>query len=594
MKLKPRFPSNLALPLVLVAASINHLLTFLAFGWYAGIDSYSYDVCGLQLISGYVFDIFPILYRSPFIPIIKNILYLIFEGHPYGLSILLHSLGVVVAALAYRLGCKFHKAVGFAMGMLVSLNLPLSIHFHYISTVTFLVPLLLLAADCFVTWVRKPNVRSLTFLVIMTTLCFLTRVEAIILIPVFCIFGWSIHRRWKQAVSFLLMCAIIYNLVCFLYYTHFGYWGITYNSGYSLFFRVTRAKDCQFDIHNGPASRKVYEYMRKWVPVKISVSELAKARLLTFVGSNEQQGINLADIGLDGDITIRERQMYTFNFAQREIGYFEADRLFLKAGLEAIRSDPWKFTKFTFLRILGQLGLYYIPGLNHKEFPYESESGHMWGFEGKGAEKMKEKFYYWSPVISRLDSPLQWERRAIKARLRRIFGLSSEVLELPDSFQMHPQVGISKSGLMHRIHCGDGIMEERFWTCSDLDVYFFLAYWGYRDHSRTALKILSCWDRFFMPKGWVGINICRIMWTLWIIAIFPLRRRERWCSMSLAAFLCIVLLYAICQSIFSDNFGGRFELYMIVFLWLGALCGILTLYKQWQVKAVLRIRKKNT
>lgn len=584
MKLKLRFPSDLALPSVLVVAFINHLLTFLAYGWHAGIDSYSYDVCGLQLVSGYVFDIFPILYRPPLIPIIRNILYLIFEGHPYGLSILLHSLGVVVAILAYRLGCKFHKAVGFVMGMLVAFNLPMSIHFHSISPVTFLVPLLLLAATCFITWARKPDFRSLTFLVIMTSLCFLTRLEAIVLIPVFCIFGWLIHHRWKQAVTFLLMCAIIYNLVCFFYYTHFGYWGITYNSGYSLFIRVTRAKDYQFDIHNGPASRKVYEYMRKWVPFEISVSELGKARLLTYSGSNEREKINtikFAKFGLANDITILERQMFTFNFAQKEIGFLEADRLFLKASMEAIRSDPWKFIKFTFLRVLGQLGLYYTPGLYHKEFSFESDSGHILGFEGERERKMKKKFSDWSPLISRLDSPLQWERCAIKARLRRIFGLSSVAPELPDSFQMRTHV-IFESGLMRRIHCGDGITEERFWTCSDLDMYFFLAYWGHRDYSRTALKILSYWDRFLMPRGWACIWTNRIMWFFWIIGIFVLRRD--WRSKSLAAFLSIMVLYAFCQSIFSDNFGRRYELYMVAFLWLGALCGISGLYERWQGK----------
>lgn len=581
MRLKIRFLSDLALPTVLAVAFINHLLTFLAYGWHAGIDSYSYDVCGLQLVSGHIFDIFPILYRPPLIPVIKNILYLIFEGHPYGLSIFLHSLGVAVAILAYRLGCKFHKAVGFAMGMLVALNLPMSIHFHSISSVTFFVPLLLLAATCFINWARKPNLQSLTFLVIMTTLCFLTRVEAIILIPVFCIFGWLVHRSWKQAVGFLLMCAIIYNLACLLYYTHFGYWGITYNSGYSLFFRVTRAKDCQFDIHNGPASRKLYEYMRKWVPVGISVDELGKAQLLAFPGRFDRGGINPADIGLGNDITIPERQMFTLNFAQKEIGFLEADRLFLKASMEAIRSDPWKFAKFTFLRVLGQIDLYYNPALYHREFPYESDSGHMCGFEGKRAEQMKDKFYHWLPQIEKIDSPLQWERRAIKERLRRMFGLSSAAPKLPDSFQMRRHV-VFESGLMHRIHCGDGNMEERFWTCNDLDVYFFLGYWGYKDYSRSALKILSCWDRLLMPRGWWRIAINRIMWCFWVIGIFVLRRD--WRSKVLAAFLSIVILYAFCQSIFSDNFGGRFELHMIAFLWLGALCGILGLYERWQEK----------
>ena len=95
--------SKLALPLILCVAFINHLLTFLAYDWYAGIDNYSYDVCGLQLISGQTFDLFPILFRAPLIPIIKNILYLIFEGHPYALAVLIHSLGIIMAVLAYRL-----------------------------------------------------------------------------------------------------------------------------------------------------------------------------------------------------------------------------------------------------------------------------------------------------------------------------------------------------------------------------------------------------------------------------------------------------------------------------------------------------------
>jgi len=581
MRPKLKFPSILALPLVLFVASINHFLTFLAYDWYAGIDAYSYDVCGLQLFSGQVFDLLPILFRPPLIPIIKNILYLIFEGHPYALSILLHSLGVGTAALAYRLGSRFHKAVGFGLGMFVALNLPMSVHFHFISTVTFFVPLLLLVADCFVVWIKKPSVWSMAFLVITTSLCFLARVEAIILIPVFCIFGWLSHHRWKQAAIFLLMCIMIYNLACFFYYTHFGYWGIVYNNGWALFTRLTRAKDYQFDIHNGPASRKVYEYMHKWIPVNVSVSDLAKARLLTFVENNEQLGINLADIGLSKDFTILERQMYTLNFAQRDLGYLEADRLFMKASIEAIHSEPWKFMKFTFLRILGQLDLYHTPGLNHKEFPYETESGHMFGFEEKRMQEEKDIYYHWLPVICRLDSPFQWERCAIKARLRRMFGLSSEVLELPEFFQIRPNVML-KSGLLYHLYCGDGNMQERYRSCRALEVYFSLAYWGPRWYSKTALRMLKYWDMVFMPRDGVRINIHRIMWVLWVIGIFTMRRR--WCSMSLAGFLCIFVLYAFCQSIFSDNFGGRFRLYTVAYLWLGASCGVLGLIERWRVK----------
>lgn len=581
LSVKSKLSSILALPSVLVVAFINHLLTFLAYDWYAGIDSYSYDVCGLQLVSGHIFDLFPILFRPPLIPIIKNIVYLVFEGHPYLLSVLLHSLGVATAALAYRLGCRFHKAIGFALGMLVALNLPMSVHFHFISTVTFFVPLLLLVADCFIVWAKKPDNWSLTFLVITTFLCFLTRLESIVLIPVFCVFGWFTHRNLKHAAAFLLICVMLYNLTCFFYYINFGYWGINYNCGYSLFCRVTRAKDHQFNINNGSASRKLYEYMHKWIPLDVSVDNLDKAGLLTIFKGNEQAGTKLSDFGLGEDITIRERQMFTLNFVQRDIGYFKADRLFLMAGIEAIRSAPWKFLKYTLLRILGQLDLYHEPGLNHKEFPSETASGHMLGFDEKRMQEKKEYFYYWFPEICKLDSPLQWERDAIKTRLCRAFGLSSKTVKLPDYFQMHPNV-IFKSGLLHIYHCGDGNMLERFWSSRDLDIYFFLAYWGLRNYSKTALEALKYWDMLFMPRGWVRINIHRIMWVLWIIGIFAFR--GDWRSKSLAAFLSIVILYAICQSVFSDNFGGRFELHMRVFLWLGAICGILALYERWQEK----------
>mgnify|MGYP001766875507 CR=1 FL=1 len=37
---------------ILLIACINHFLTFLAYDWYAGVDCYSYDVTGLQLLSG--------------------------------------------------------------------------------------------------------------------------------------------------------------------------------------------------------------------------------------------------------------------------------------------------------------------------------------------------------------------------------------------------------------------------------------------------------------------------------------------------------------------------------------------------------------
>ena len=111
MKLKKL--NNWSLPIILLISIANHLFTFFAYTWYAGMDSYSYDVCGLQLVSGYKIDIFSLMYRPPLVPILKNILYLIFEGHPFALSIFVHFIGVITTVLVYRLGCKFNKKIGF-------------------------------------------------------------------------------------------------------------------------------------------------------------------------------------------------------------------------------------------------------------------------------------------------------------------------------------------------------------------------------------------------------------------------------------------------------------------------------------------------
>jgi hypothetical protein len=440
------------------------------------------------------------------------------------------------------------------------------------------VPLLLLAADRFIVWIKKPNAISLVCLSIVTILCFLTRLEAIILIPVFFIFGWLTHSHGKQALGFLLITVITYNLICFAYYTHFGCWRITNNAGWAFFHRITRATDHQFDIDNGPASRKIYEYMHQWIPKKVPLDQLGQARLLTFLEDGEQPGIPLADIGLSKEITILERQMSTLNFAQRDLGYLEADRLFFRACIEAVLSGPWKFTKFTFLRILGQLDVYHIPGLNHKEFPYETDTGHLFGFGERRIIENKDWFIYWLPKMPLLNSPLQWERNAIKARLCRVIGLKKAAPAIPDSFQIEPNVEL-QSGLLRRLSCGDGTMQERYWHCRDLDVYFFFAFWGYREYSPLALKILKYWDRLFMPSPWIRINIHRIMWILWFIGIFIVGCR--WQSLSSAAFLSIVFLYAFLQSIFSDNFGGRFELHMRPFLWLGAFIGVKGLIGLW-------------
>lgn len=579
--MKPKVSSVLLFSLVVTAACINHLLTFLAYDWYNGIDGYSYDVCGLQLISGKVFDLFPILFRPPLVPVLKNMLYVIFEGHPYALSIFLHMIGIATVALAYRLGNRFHKAVGFSLGMLFALNLSLSVHFHFISSVTFFVPLVVLSADRFILWIQKPTAWSLTALVVVTSLSFLARAEAFVFIPFFSIFGWLAHRRWKHAVLFFLACLLTYNLTCLFYYSRFGYWGITYNKGWSLFIRLTRAKDHQFDIRNGPASRKVYEYLRAWIPAGVSLDELAQLQPLVGGEDGRRFDAFLPQLGLSDQITLLQRQMYTFNLAQQDLGYREADRLFMQAGIEAIRSDPEKFARFTVVRLFGQLGLYDDPGLAHKEFDYTTESGHIFGFQEERMQKKDALFRQWLASGQNTGSPFQWERRFMKAGVSRLFGIQSALPELPGYFRMQ-QNAMVKSGLLYRLKCGDGNMEERFWNCRDLDAFFFLGFWGQRWHSLGALRIVREWDKLLMPKGAVRIVINYSMFALWVIAVFlaqsPLQR------MTLAAFLCISIGFAFIQSVFSDNFGGRFELHMVPFLWLGFLCGVLTIDRRYNTR----------
>jgi hypothetical protein len=541
--------SRVALLLVIAVAVLNHWLTFLAYDWYAGIDSYSYDVSGLQLVSGRFFDIFPVLFRAPLIPIAKNLLYLVFEGHPYALSVLLHFLGVMTAILAYRLGSRFHKAVGFAMGMLMALNLNISVYFHHISVTTFIIPLFLLAADCFVAWVKKPNIRTLTWVIIVTIMCFLARTEALILVPIFWMMGWFCHRLWKQAAIFLVACLLAYNFVGFLYYKQFGYWGLTHNTGWALFTRVTRAIDKQFDISNGPASRKLGEYMSRQWPLRTK------------------------------DTHPIYSQMYTLNLAQQELGFVAADDLFKQASIEAIFADPKKFAKFTLFRILGQLDLYCLPGLSHSEFPYETASGHMWGFKEKRMQDNQEEFKKWLPDILKTDSPFLWERRAIKSRLIGMLGIKTGPALPPDTFFLSPNVELDPSGEIVFLACEDGNMKERLQSCRQLDIYFFLKYWGQKGWSKGALRLLQYWDTL-MPHPSLRMNLHRIMWVLWIIGIFL--SRERWRKVSLATLLFVVLSFAVCQSIASDNFGGRFALYNLPYLWLGGLAGAMVLIQHWK------------
>ena len=574
-RVNPDNPESIMLPLVIGVAVLKQTLTLLSYGWYAGIDSYSYDVAGLQLVSGYVFDLFPILFRAPVMPVAKNILYLVFEGQPYFLSIVLHSLGVFSVYLAYRLGSRFSKTAGFLLGMLLALNLPFSAHFHHISSVTFFVPLLLLSADRFIVWTGKPGKKSLVFLTLTAILSFLARTEAIILIPVFTIFGWMIHRRLKHAVLFFLLTLAAYNSWCLFNYVNFGYWDITYMKGFSLFKRISRSIDLQFDISNGPASRKLYEYMRKWFPGDYSPEELNRAGML--VRFREDSGMQLSDFGLSKEIGYLSRQMYTLNFAQKDLGYFKADDLFFEASMESIRSDYKKFIKFTLLRILGHLEIYSLPGLSHREFPTKTPTGHMYGFDGTWMRKMTNLFERHKSELERIESPIRWQKGAVRARMRRILGLSAQKIKVPGSFKRE-QNFYFEDGLMYSAHCGDGIMTERYWNWLELDRYFFLGYWGQRGYSETALRILRYWDMLLMPGELFRRNFNRIMWVFWVAGIFLLRKN--WRSRALAAFMAIVLFFAVVQAVFSDNYGGRFALHFYPFLWLGGICGLVAVYEK--------------
>jgi hypothetical protein len=548
MKEKLTFLLPRPLLIILLVAFTKHLLTFMAYDWFEGIDYYSFDIPGMQLVSGQIFDLFPIFFHPPLIPVVKNLLYLIFEGHPYALAIFIHFLGIATVILTYQLGNRFHRMAGFVMGMLMALYLPIAVHFHHISAPTLFVPLIILAADRFVIWVKASSTRSLVNLVIITFLCCLARTEAVILIPIFCFFGWFGHGRWKQAVTFLILCTILYNLACWFYFVHFGYWGLSHNTGWALFTRVARSRDALFSTSNGPASKKIGEYMLNEWPQRMK------------------------------DIDQRRLQMYSLNLAQKELGLIEADRLFKQASIESIRSAPWKFIKFTFLRIIGQLDLYYAPGLNFKEFPYETDSGHMWGFDEKRMQENRIKFRDWDHVIvTVIDSPLQWEKSVLKARVLRLIGFKSEIPKLPSIFRLVQVITTNKDNVVVYLNCGDGPMQERFYGYLNLEVYFSIMYWGQRYWSKDALKMLKYWD-VIMPRPKARINLQRIMWVLWICGI--VFNKRRWYSMSLLAMLSFVVFFATCQAVFSDNFGGRLTLPSLIYPWLGACCGILALWER--------------
>jgi len=583
MKIKElKFLSWFGLFLIIFIAFLNHLLTFLAYEWFPGGDSYSYDVSGLQLVSGRIFDIFPLIFRPPLVPILKNIFYLIFEGHPYLLSSIIHILGIFTVFLAYLLGKEFNKLTGFIFGLVIALNLEISVFFHSISLFTFYVPLLLLSLYFFVKWIKNPSVYNLIWLILFVFICSITRTETLILIPLFGFLGWIIHKNWKQSLIFIFVNIILYNFVCFGYYINLGYWGTSHKVGRSLFNRITRAYDQQFDFNNGPASKEVYQYMSFWVPKEVSLEELGESKLLTYVENKDRQKKYLRKLGISEETTLIYRQMYTLNMAQRDIGYIEADRLFKRASLEAIYSNPVRFLKFSLLRTCAHLGIWKPYGLDHGEYLLERAEFLRKRIDfSLSKEEIKKDIHWhqrsWKPSSYYVPSPFTWEKDVIISRLLRIFGHSTKYLELPDSFRKKPNFTYNEDELCPLYLAGFGAMAERLWNCCDLDIYYFLIYWGPRWTSKTALRILKYWDILFIPNKEISIYITRIIWIFFITGIFVSRRR--WYFSILLALLCIILFQAFVQSTFSDNLGGRFALYMRPYLWLGGIVGFLALVK---------------
>lgn len=309
---------------ILFIATLNHLLTFLAYDWYAGIDAYSYDVAGFQLVTGLIFDPYPLMFRAPLVPIVKNLLYLVFEGHQVLFGAFLHLVGIATTYLAWRLGRRFSRVVGATAGMFMALSLPISVHFHHLSVTTVYIPLLILTADQFVVWIRKPGRITTITLAFLVFLCCMTRTEALALIPIFALSGWAAKIRKNQLATFFGISFLHYNLTCLFYFNTFGYWGITKNTGYSLFFRTAFPDNRFFAEDNGPASRQVGKYLHS-------------AQALEVTGDNIYDGIMLA-----------------LDLAQRDLGFPAADQLFLQAGKEAIKSRPAIFLKDTSLDYWGR------------------------------------------------------------------------------------------------------------------------------------------------------------------------------------------------------------------------------------------------
>lgn len=525
--------------LIVFTAVLNHLFTFLAYDWYAGIDSYSYDVAGFQLVTGLILDPYPLMFRAPLVPIIKNLLYMVFEGHQVLFGIFLHLLGIATTYLAWRLGRRFSRTVGATTGMFMALALPISVHFHHLSVTTIYIPLLILTADQFIVWIRKPDRIATIALAILVFFCCITRAEAVALVPIFALSGWLTKIRKTQIVVFLGITFLLYNFICLLYFNTLGYWGTTKNTGFSLYSRTAFPDDRLFSENNGQASQRVGGYLRTVMATKLT-------------------GAGFGDLSL-----------VALNLAQDELGYLGADRLFLQAGKEAISHNPSHFIKDTLLRLLGQMDIH-DPGSRHNEYPTESDSGHMWGY---GEERMSRKHYEYENAKNKFDnlfSPLQWERNYLKAKLLSAIGISVEAPTVPIEFQMTSNINTTTQGESSFLYSGDCVLVARPSIVHHLDDYFFWSYWGEGRWSPSALKILAGWDKT-LPTGTLRLCLHFTMWVLWVLAILLAGDRKN--QVVLLAFLSFVIFSDFCQVIFSDNYGRRFFFFTVTFLWLGGTAG---------------------
>ncbi len=529
------------LTVVFLVAFANHILTFLAYDWYAGIDAYSYDACGLQLMSGCFFDIFAVMLREPFIPIAKNILYLLFEGRPMALGILIHVLGISAALLAYRFGARFGRIIGLALGLLFAANLSLAAHFHHISATTFFIPSLIIAADRVCAWLKKPTVRRAVLMSAAAITLFLIRSEGILLIPAAALCGMFCARTRRQAFLFVFVTGTAYAGVSTLYYRQFGYFGITHKTGWVLFERVYRPADGFFDASAGPASARVSGFLNNEI------------------------------VGMISKYDQRSAQMSAFMLAQKQFGYQEADSLFLRACLEGIIRHLPRFLYYTGVRTAAHLGLVDDRGLNHKEFPFETDTGHMWGFSEERALRERDEFMQVMEDFTCSPSPLAWERETIAGRFRGAGNTRRSCAEAGRWGVFKQNLFFNPDGSLYVKYRSDGNMSERLWTCRDLDIYFYFCFWGRKGYNKHALSALGAWD-IFMPGRSARRFLDSGMMILWLFAVFFSKRYWQRCA--LGGFLLYVLGAGILQCVLSDNFGGRFALYTVVFVWLGGLCGV--------------------